>query len=229
MINNTLQTYAKNIASSIVIGIICGFVIVFVYSKYSFLIDFDPVISKGISVFSAIIISLMFKRLIDADDKIKELELPANTPSRIKEYFDDQRASYTLNTTKNKVTIAYIFTLVLFFLISLTLSASITEVNIYYGMFFNSALTITCLVFSVYAVLFINRQTDISRNAKSFLSEIIKTEQERQKLIDAINKNIRDGVSKVNTTEIRKNKEFNIREYVDNLEKEVPPPSQDKQ
>ncbi|EHN4965456.1 hypothetical protein KI852_004148, partial [Escherichia coli] len=73
-----------------------------------------------------------------------------------------------------------------------------------------------------------NRQTDISRNAKSFLSEIIKTEQERQKLIDTINKNIRDGVSKVNTTEIRKNKAFNIREYVDNLEKEVPPP-QDKQ
>ncbi|HCN9260074.1 TPA: hypothetical protein N6709_003889, partial [Escherichia coli] len=53
-------------------------------------------------------------------------------------------------------------------------------------------------------------------------------EQERQKLIDTINKNIRDGVSKVNTTEIRKNKAFNIREYVDNLEKEVPPP-QDKQ
>ncbi|EFN9155641.1 hypothetical protein D5R17_22325, partial [Escherichia coli] len=120
MINNTLQTYAKNIASSIVIGLICGFVIVFVYSKYSFLIDFDPIISKGISVFSAVIISLMFKRLIDADDKIKELELPANTPSRIKDYFDDQRTSYILDTTKNKVTIAYIFTLILFFLISLT-------------------------------------------------------------------------------------------------------------
>lgn len=229
MINNMLQTYARNIASSIAIGLICGLVIVFVYSKYSFLIDFDPIISKGISVFSAIIIGIMFKRLIDADDKIKELELPENTPSRIKDYFYDQRHSYILNTTKNKITIAYISTLILFFLMSLTLSSPITKINAYYGVFFNSALTTTCLVFSVHAILFINRQTDISRNAKLFLSEIIKTEKERQQLIDTINKNIRDSVSKVNTTEIRKNKKFNIREYVDNLEKETPPSSQDDQ
>lgn len=222
MINKRIERYISYLLLSMLIGALASCIVYAINAKLSVLIEMGAVISKTLSFFTAFIVGLLIKRYVDLQDKIRDLDLPKKAPATIVASFESQRDEYFKLIEKNPMTYLYLGTAVLFTLLCIVmpLEALKKELSVGYFIAVDTGFTVTtifylsCLGFEVLKV------TESARKVKRYFEGLIATENNRQELIAALNKSLREqrGSDVKEGPKLRENKEFNLRGYIESLE-----------
>lgn len=221
-----IERYLKQVLISLIIGGVCSALIYGIHKNTGVLIEIGSVISKSLSLISALVIGFLLKRYVDLQDKIKDVELNNKAPSSVVSSFEAQKDDYFSASYKRPINIIYLATSVLIVLFDLVLPLSEikSRVDVIYYILVDTGFTVFVVSFISFVSYEIIKRTEEARRVKRHFEKMSSMETERQSLIDSLNKKVREqrDVDKTSTSPLRENKEFDLRGYIDKLEKEDP-------
>ncbi|HEM8626198.1 TPA: hypothetical protein U2Q57_000875 [Citrobacter farmeri] len=222
MINNRIERYVSYLLLSFLLGALASCIVYAINDKSNVLIEMGAAISKTLSFFTACIIGLLIKRYVDLQDKIRDLDLPKNTPATIVASFENQRDEYFKLIEKNSMTYLYLGTAVLFTILCIVmpLEALKKALSIGYFIAVDTGFTVTTIIYLCCLGFEVIKVTESARKVKRYFEGLIVTENNRQELIATLNKSLREQRDSdvKEGPKLRENKEFNLRGYIESLE-----------
>ncbi|MFL6613667.1 MAG: hypothetical protein ACJ8LD_08115 [Pantoea agglomerans] len=222
MSSQKIDRFIKQLALSLVIGGVTSALVYGINEKTGVLIEVGSAISKSLSVIGAILISLLIKRFIDYQDKVKDIELSGKAPSSVVQSFDIQKEDYFKVSYRQPVNMFYMAfaALMVVTCLVLPLDAIKTKTSTLTFILADTGLTVATLSFLFFVGYEITSRTEEARKAKLHFERLKEMEVERQSLIDTLNKKLREQreADKKTNSKLRENKEFDLRNYLDGLE-----------
>lgn len=222
MINKRVERYFFYLLLSILLGALTSSIVYGINARLHVLIEMGAVMSKTLSLVTAVIVGLLIKRYVDLQDKIRDLDLPKKAPANIVANFESQRDEYFKLIEKNSMTYLYLATAVLLALLCIVMPLEEIKKKFSVGYFIavDTGFTVTTISYLTCLGFEVIRLTESARKVKRYFEGLIATENNRQELIAALNKSLREqrGSDIKEGPRLRENKEFNLRGYIESLE-----------
>ena len=222
MINKRVERYFFYLLLSILLGALTSSIVYGNNARLHVLIEMGAVMSKTLSLVTAVIVGLLIKRYVDLQDKIRDLDLPKKAPANIVANFESQRDEYFKLIEKNSMTYLYLATAVLLALLCIVMPLEEIKKKFSVGYFIavDTGFTVTTISYLTCLGFEVIRLTESARKVKRYFEGLIATENNRQELIAALNKSLREqrGSDIKEGPRLRENKEFNLRGYIESLE-----------
>lgn len=223
MNSKKIERFITQFFLSFVLGGLLSALVYSINQKTGVLIEVGSAVAKSLSVIGAVLVGLLIKRYVDYQDKVKDIELNSKAPSSVAQLFEVQKEDYFKLTYRRPINVIYLACAAIMVVACLVLpldeiknkTSTITFVLT------DTGFTVATLAFLVFVGYEIILRTEEARKAKLHFEKLRDMEVERQGLIDTLNKKLREQreADKKNSNVLRENKDFNLRGYLDGLEK----------
>lgn len=226
MNSKKIERFLTQVLVSFLIGGLITAINYGINQKTGILIEIGSSVSKSLSLIGAVIVGLLIKRFVDYQDKVKDIELNAKAPSSVVQLFDVQKEDYFKATYRSSANMLYLAFSLIMVIICLVMPLDVikSKASTIAFIVIDTGFTVATLAFLIFVGYEVIIRTEEARKAKNHFDKLKEMEVERQNLIEALNKSIREQRSTdVKTTnKLRENKEFDLRSYLDKLEKKEP-------
>lgn len=223
MNSKKIERFLTQVLVSFLIGGLITAINYGINQKTGILIEIGSSVSKSLSLIGAVIVGLLIKRFVDYQDKVKDIELNAKAPSSVVQLFDIQKEDYFKATYRSSANMLYLAFSLIMVIICLVIPLDVikSKASTIAFIVIDTGFTVATLAFLIFVGYEVIIRTEEARKAKNHFDKLKEMEVERQNLIEALNKSIREQRSTdVKTTnKLRENKEFDLRSYLDKLEK----------
>lgn len=223
MNSKKIERFFTQLFISIVIGGLLSALNYGIREKTGVLIEFGSAVSGTLSVIGAVLVGLLIKRYLDYQDKVKDVELNSKAPSTVVQSFELQKDEYFKAAYKHPINKVYlsVASLMVILNVVMPLDDIKSKASVLTFIFVDTGYTVATLSFLVFVGNEVIRRTEEARRAKQHFEKLKEMEVERQSLIETLNKKIREQRESDNKGggSLRHNKEFNLRGYLDGLEK----------
>ncbi|MBD1571501.1 hypothetical protein [Aliivibrio sp. S10_S31] len=207
----------KQYRNSVIYSLAVSFAIsIFLFiTKDIISINLTGVMRVVVTLISALVVGVFYKKHLDLKEKITTFTLPEKTPTNIKQNTKNLISSFNLEYLNVKVMLKFGVTLAVFMLLSF---ASFPIGNEAIEFVLQHFFIFLLIIFLVKLTFFLNELNSILQNFIQFLEKKESIEEKRQELIEKI-QSTKTEFEK-NNEMTAKNKDFDVRKLISEIKKD---------